>query len=456
MAPIISHDGAEGFLELDLPTRDSVETLPSFPQSDLSAREPVPAREWPQASTPTLDRRDSAQANPSWNPSLGTRPPESFNNKGYFALFALLGAAMVVGAVWFFFWAENGGFRWRRGDWDDYKSTVLRRKDKNGKTLSNATPSTDLGQKSVAGTFDYEKRDPEMGEINEHEHRRQHRHKRSRRPHGERGNSDEDMRAYRNEKSAKVGGLNREHDGSHYDFTNSDYSYSAYSMSNADDAVSNNSRTHLQPKPAPAPEPEPAKKKGFLEKKKEQRNQKRADKKVEKDHKRVEKAARKEVKKGLGKTDQCPTQKGTPEPTRVRPAQRRPSLSTLDVASTVADSAEHSRGSNENSYYANYRPEQPTFARTYGNRSTPRRHSPRPSQPSVSSEAHRSSPLKREYVPQPPGSFDAYSEAGSSDTGTKVYQHHIPGANRSAGTPSRSNGYRRGGRSRRDSLSDSE
>lgn len=429
------------------PTQNTT-SLPPYPQPEIRGDQ-LPS-DWTESSTHTFERRDNVS--PSYAPGLGARPPESFNNKGYFALFALLGAAMVVGAIWFFFWADNGGFTWRKGDWDDYKSTVLRRKDKNGKTLSNATPTTDLGQKSVAGTFDYEKRDPEMGEVSSSHGHRHHRHKRSHRPRGERENSDEDLKAYRHEKVAKVGGLNRQHDGSHYDFTNSDYSYSTYTPSNPDDIVSNNSRTQLH---HTAPDPEQPKKKGFIEKKREQRNQKKAEKRVEKDRKRIDKAVRKDKKKGIGKEKTGTSQKSADQ-TRVRPAQRRPSLSTLDAASTVVDSADRSRGTAENSYYANYRPDaSPAFARQYGNRSPQRRSSPRHSHTSTPSETRQPSPLKREFVPPAPGSFDAYSEAGSSSTGTKVYQHHIPRTNRSSGTP-RSNGYRRGGGGRRDSLSDSD
>ncbi|KAF7194566.1 hypothetical protein HII31_04072 [Pseudocercospora fuligena] len=88
----------------------------------------------------------------TFHPGAGTKPPQDFNNNGFFALFAILGAAMVVASIWFFFWAKNGGFQWRQGDWDDYKSTVLRRKGPDGKTLSNATKSTKLGGGTIAGT----------------------------------------------------------------------------------------------------------------------------------------------------------------------------------------------------------------------------------------------------------------------------------------------------------------
>lgn len=59
---------------------------------------------------------------------------------------------MVLASLWFFFWAKNGGFHWQENDWDDYKSTVLRRKGPDGKTLSNATKSTKLGGSTIAGT----------------------------------------------------------------------------------------------------------------------------------------------------------------------------------------------------------------------------------------------------------------------------------------------------------------
>ena len=62
-----------------------------------------------------------------------------------------VGVSFVLGAIWFFFWAKNGGFKWRKGDWEEYKSTVLRRKGPNGTTLSNATKSTILGGGSVVG-----------------------------------------------------------------------------------------------------------------------------------------------------------------------------------------------------------------------------------------------------------------------------------------------------------------
>lgn len=111
--------------------------------SDLVRRNAVP-------DIRTLAPRAAATTTPRLG--AGAVAPEKFNNKGFFALFAILGAAMVVASIWFFFWAKNGGFHWRQGDWDDYKSTVLRRKGPDGKTLSNATKSTKLGGGTIAGT----------------------------------------------------------------------------------------------------------------------------------------------------------------------------------------------------------------------------------------------------------------------------------------------------------------
>lgn len=204
----------------------------------------------------------------------GTVAPQSINNKAMFALFALLGVGMVVSSLWFFFWAKNGGFQWRETDWDDYKSTVLRRKGPDGKTLSNATKSTRLGGGTIAGTqyYDFQKsiarsvvgRDEkgrkgvlgrrgwggthsvlydndymtetfgtrtrgtrtvvtdEMTELrseldhpgtpgggeNHHSHRYR----------------DRDVREYKKERPARVGGINRVPDGSHFDYTNSERS----------------------------------------------------------------------------------------------------------------------------------------------------------------------------------------------------------------------------------------
>nr|POF07162.1 hypothetical protein CFP56_31786 [Quercus suber] len=184
----------------------------------------------------------------------GAAAPESFNNAGFIALFAILGAGMVIASLWFFFWAKNGGFQFRQGDWDDYKSTVLRRKGPDGRTLSNATKSTKLGGSTIAGTQRYKwqkqaarsvvGRDEKgrkgvlakRGWANTHsilysddyqtvsfgtetvtdmtetrtetEYSPAHHSKRY---------QDRDVQQYKREKPARVGGLNRIADGSHFD-----------------------------------------------------------------------------------------------------------------------------------------------------------------------------------------------------------------------------------------------
>ena len=108
---------------------------------------------------------------------------------------------------------------WRKGDWEDYKSTVLRRKGPDGKTLSNATASTELGGGSVVGSmgvYDAESVVYEHGAKNGNGKGKKVKGK------GKKGRAarDEDVRAYRHEKPAKVGGLNRQPDATYTDYTN--------------------------------------------------------------------------------------------------------------------------------------------------------------------------------------------------------------------------------------------
>ncbi|KAF2858964.1 hypothetical protein K470DRAFT_259350 [Piedraia hortae CBS 480.64] len=193
----------------------------------------------------TLFARAVAPANPNFVPGSGTKAPQTFNNVGFMVLFALIGASLVIASLWFFFWAKNGGFHFEEGDWEEYKSTVLRRKGPDGKTLSNATKSTRLGGgSSIAGT-QYHAWQKQMA--------------RSVIGHDEKGRigiigkrgfagthsvyydngdsqtmcdfnevrteidvghskrySDRDVAEYKREKPARVGGLNRVADGSHY------------------------------------------------------------------------------------------------------------------------------------------------------------------------------------------------------------------------------------------------
>ncbi|KAJ1329182.1 hypothetical protein MN608_05915 [Microdochium nivale] len=213
------------------------------------------------------------------------------NNPGIFVLFAFIGVGFVITIIWFFFWAKNGGFYFKEDDWDDYKSTVLRRKGPNGTLLTGATPSTQLGGGSVykdyddvsteytggltqmtgdtaetgstmtgitGGVSDFggrekrrlkrERKEREREKKKDRKNRERSEKKKSSREDG--GLVDENaeakaqdhLRAYRHEKPARVGGINKMSEGSEWDGSTShgDNSTTAASelMSNRDDASS--------------------------------------------------------------------------------------------------------------------------------------------------------------------------------------------------------------------------
>lgn len=208
----------------------------------------------PEDVDKTLTARSNSK---TYVPGKGTVDPHSINMQGLLALFALLGAAFVFGGIWFFFWAKNGGFVWRKGDWDDYKSTVLRRKGPDGRTLSNATKSTKLGGGSVVGKgySDYDgdedgytesgagyadtatnltekdkekerKKEEKKNKPSWKEIAKRRFFRRRADEHSWNGEEyeDDDVRAYRQEKSARVDGVNREAEGTYH---GSDYDTSA-------------------------------------------------------------------------------------------------------------------------------------------------------------------------------------------------------------------------------------
>ncbi|KAH0158942.1 hypothetical protein KCU67_g7321, partial [Aureobasidium melanogenum] len=189
-------------------------------------------------------------------PCAGCLDPSKVNNKVYFSLFALIFAAIVVASIWFFFHAKNGGFHWQQGDFEDWKSTVLRKKDANGNTIYSARsvvsrPSKGerLAAKSVVG-YDEKGRkgimavrgfggshsvyysdgftqysgDDAMTSVSRNDEKRAPKirggymeaptttdHSRRYR--------DRDLRDYKHEKPARVGGMNRSADGTQYDYT---------------------------------------------------------------------------------------------------------------------------------------------------------------------------------------------------------------------------------------------
>lgn len=209
-------------------------TSPLTIASDLTGFSPMAVHDLHHA------KRDATR---KIDPSAGAIDPNKFDNKGVQFAFALLGILMCMGALWFFFWAKNGGFKWQENDWEDYKSTVLRRKGPDGKTLSNATKSTRLGGGSVVHGGSYgaptsvgytDEPETTVGEMREVEEGKGRKHfgirggdgenkkdkKKAKKGHEHDNNyKDAELRAYRDERPARVGGLNREADGMYTDYS---------------------------------------------------------------------------------------------------------------------------------------------------------------------------------------------------------------------------------------------
>ncbi|KAI0117052.1 hypothetical protein F4814DRAFT_272554 [Daldinia grandis] len=237
----------------DLAAR-STTNIPSSPTDALQQLGPLAARS-------ILLARDEDNGEQKVDPHRGAVRPQDINNTFVFVLFGLIGAAFVCTGIWFFFWAKNGGFYFKEDDWDDYKSTVLRRKGPNGTILSNATPTTQLGGGSVYKDVDDNRTEYTAGltqisgdtgstltgitagasDLSARERRRQKRERkdREREKKKDRRNRDkagrrvgedgvlvdeqaeaeakDQLRAYRNEKAARVGGINKESEGSTWD-----------------------------------------------------------------------------------------------------------------------------------------------------------------------------------------------------------------------------------------------
>ncbi|KAG6000932.1 hypothetical protein E4U21_004870 [Claviceps maximensis] len=219
----------------------------------------------------------------------GILDPHDINNVGFFVLFALIGVAFVITGIWFFFWAKNGGFHFQENDWDDYKSTVLRRKGPNGTLLSGATRSTDLGGGSVykdvrddedgttvitdstglsgvtAGASDIAAREKRRAKQEKRDRERRRRRaekggvdeKGADRHAGEDGVTDElaekealkQLRSYRHERPARVGGLNKESDGSQWDGSTTNASESSQLSSELVSHSHSHSYSHSQSHP---------------------------------------------------------------------------------------------------------------------------------------------------------------------------------------------------------------
>lgn len=237
---------------------------------DLAARRSDVASLGPLAARTLLLAREKDDGNSNDNkenkevPGVGVIDPHDINNTALFALFGLIGVAFVVVGIWFFFWAKNGGFYFKETDWDDYKTTVLRRRGPNGTILSGATESTDLGGGSIYKDIDdgstdiattvvtdstgltgitggvsdlsgrEKRRRKRVQKEREKEKRREQKaREKEERKHGKSGRkvgadgilideeaeaeAEEHLRSYRHERPARVGGLNKESDGSAWD-----------------------------------------------------------------------------------------------------------------------------------------------------------------------------------------------------------------------------------------------
>ncbi|CAG8281289.1 unnamed protein product [Penicillium salamii] len=349
-------------------------------------------------NTHSLFTRDDSSSTTQPQRGQGTVDPHSIKMQGLMALFALIGAAFVLAAIWFFFWAKNGGFVWREGDWDEYKSTVLRRKGPDGQTLSNATKSTKLGGGSVVGkgyTDDgYSYTDGSYTEtattVTDEKPRRKRfrdaKEKFLRRNKQEQweGAEDADVRAYREEKPARIGGMNREADGTYH---GSDYDTSAPPTSYQQSEMSQSHDFAYDDPP---------------------RRQRHRD------------------PSGFSFTE------GSEDVISQANEQRR-----IREPSTRRHNRRRERRSEAPSYVAPGPPPAPS-SRT----SSPRKHRDR----RTAAQGHYTEPL--DFSSAGTRSEYQYSNVDTEDSGTRSYKHPIPGLTK---------GYRRDGRSRRrDSLSDSE
>lgn len=355
------------------------------------------------------------------DPESGILHPSDINNKFMFVLFGLIGAGFVALGIWFFFWARNGGFFFQQNDWDDYKTTVLRRKGPNGTTLSGATTATDLGGGSVykdidddgrteltgtettltgitAGASDLAGREKRRQKRVQKEREKERRREEKRRDRDEKKKQrsrdhssrkvghdgavvDEDaeaeaakhLRNYRHERPARVGGINRESDASTWDGSTNPTNSSRGGHSESgvtDELISSRERD---------PAATPAKKTGGIRK-----VYSTADKRDTREAERIKAEARKLQEKGRAATASSSGGSGAGGHRRNFSWQRD---------NTVSEDA-------------------PMMAMA----------SPPPTY------------TASEVETRVPGSWTE-SDVGTSEVGTKVYQHYIPGLS-SAGSSS--------------------
>lgn len=254
-------DLAVSSLELDSRSTSPSSSLENIlPRSDDASSQSLSPMAVQNLSKRTVSLHARDDVSGKYQPGAGSKPADQFSGPGFLVLFALIGTGMVIATIWFFFWAKNGGFKFGQDDWDDYKSTVLRRKGPDGKTLSNATKSTKLGGGSVVHGQDYMREKSMASTVVGRDEKGRKGIKAKRgfaKTHSVWGDDDymteswgtatvtdgmtevgteytgdthskryrdRDIHQYKREKPARVGGINRVADGSHYDHTNSERS----------------------------------------------------------------------------------------------------------------------------------------------------------------------------------------------------------------------------------------
>ncbi|KAL9098759.1 MAG: hypothetical protein Q9163_005641 [Psora crenata] len=353
---------------------------------------------------------------------------------------------MVLASIWFFFWAKNGGFHFRKGDWEDYKSTVLRRKGPNGTTLSGATKTTWLGGGSVAA---HEGADGDGGGVGGGaENEKGGKWKRGAQAmkvkgmkRGKKNNEDADVRAYRHEKPAQVGGLNRKADGmaGDSDFTTST---SAYTETVYSDDIGSLGGLGAQTRVGAG---------GFVP-----INTPRANKKSKK--KEEVRTAGEKVTNGTKRWTKLNNTNNPPPPPATTSTY---SFYTHPTASNASTDTSHRplrpNAAGPGSSSAESSPNNTTNSRS------PRKHSV-PKYPSGPANSTGSGSYYYNQYTEPLDFESRYtggtSELGTENSrGTKSYFHPIPGLSggERKGDAGRSGGgFRRGRGGRRDSLSDSE
>jgi len=417
-----------------------------FGRADVASLGPLAAR------SVLLARDKSKSEDHHTNPEAGVLHPQEINNNAVFAVFGLLGVAFVVGGIWFFFWAKNGGFHFKEGDWEDYKSTVLRRKvGPNGTIYSDVTPSTVLGGGSVykdvddgttttgddlttvvsattgitgitGGVSDIsgreKRRKKREQKEREKERRREEkaREKEERRKNRRKVDTDgiiideeaeaaaqEQLRNYRHEKPARVGGLNREADGSTWDGSTNP-SWSTMSPSHADGADTGSTVTselmgNRERTPTTTPTKKDANERAAGRIRKVYST---ADKNAMRENERLRAEARRLQEKGRAAA--AAASKPKRDFSFVRGAEEAMALRRIDEAPSGA--GEESVVSGPSSYVSEDREKRERRAR--------------------SRSRHRSAPGN--WVESEVSSGTSAAAPSESDIGTKVYTHphHIP------------------------------